>query len=447
MATPIRRHRGTTPGTKSLALRSTTVDVYPDGVLEGATLRSIHAHARVHRIDAERALRAPGVRAAISMLGEGAGPWEVRYIGQEIAAVAATSAQAARDALHLIDVEYEVLPAAIRMDGARAEGAPPCTNWEARVLPASRSCRWSWPDHHNQHGPFFFFSHHPFRAAAALEAARLTHDHGLFERTWRTQGQCHTPLEPHAAVAEWTTSDRLTVHLSTQACADMATDIAERYGLSADAVTVLARHIGGAFGSKSDLTPEAIAAIDLARQAGARVRVDLERTEEFTVGGYRPGVEVRSAGYSATIGSDSRNLDHAFADGGVAIGSRWPASAGFRCPRWTRSCSTTTSSPTARRPSRSATGGPPPAGRSSGRSPGCASAWESTGPRCAGTTTPVPSTRGSSTGSTASRHGETASSFASRPALSDAASGCRMARRAIPCSRNAASRSAARLAV
>ena len=131
------------------------------------------------------------------------------------------------------------------------------------------------------------------------------------------QGQCHTPLEPHAAVAEWTGRDRLSVHLSTQACADMATDIAERYGLAPDAVTVLAPHVGGAFGSKSDLTPEAIAAIDLARQAATPVRVVLERTEEFTVGGYRPGIEVRSA----VLGDDTGRIRaismHAFADGGV----------------------------------------------------------------------------------------------------------------------------------
>ena len=299
-----------------------TVDVYPDGVLEGATLRSIHAHARVHSINMARALAAPGVRAAISMLGEGTGPWEVRYVGQEIAAVAATVAHAARDALGLIDVEYEVLPAAIGMDGARADGAPAVYRLGGPRSPSESELPLvPGPYHHNQHGPFFFFSHHPFRAAAALEAARLTRDHGLFECTWRTQGQSHTPLEPHAAVAEWSGSNRLTVHLSTQACADMATDIADRYDLAPDAVTVLARHVGGAFGSKSDLTPEAIAAIDLARQAGAPVRVVLERTEEFTVGGYRPGVEVRTA----VLGDDTGRIRaismHAFADGGVAIGS------------------------------------------------------------------------------------------------------------------------------
>src|SRR4029453_15580958 len=100
-----------------------------------------------------------------------------------------------------------------------------------------------------------------------------------------------------------------------------ATDIAERYGLAPGAVTVLAPHVGGAFGSKSDLTPEAIAAIDLARRAAAPVRVVLERTEEFTVGGYRPGVEVRSA----VLGDDTGRIRaismHAFADGGVAVGS------------------------------------------------------------------------------------------------------------------------------
>jgi CO/xanthine dehydrogenase Mo-binding subunit/aerobic-type carbon monoxide dehydrogenase small subunit (CoxS/CutS family) len=299
-----------------------TVDVYPDGVLEGAILRSLHAHARVHAIDLAPATAAPGVRAVVSMLGERSGPWEVRYVGQEIAAVAAVSAQAARAALALIDIEYEVLPAAIGMDGARAEGAPRVyTLGGPRAPSESELPLVPGPYHHNQHGPFFFFSHHPFRAAAALEAARLTRNPGLHECTWRTQGQCHTPLEPHAAVAEWTGNAALTVYLSTQACADMASDIAERYALPSGAVTVLAPHVGGAFGSKSDLTPEAIAAIDLARQAGAPVRVVLQRPEEFTVGGYRPGVEVRSAVLGDATGRIHAISMHAYADGGVAIGS------------------------------------------------------------------------------------------------------------------------------
>ena len=119
-----------------------TVDVYPDGVLEGAILRSVHAHALVHSIDSQRALAAPGVRAVISMLGDGTGPWEIRYVGQEIAAVAAVSAKAALDALLLIDVASELLPAAIGTDGARADGAPSVYRLGGPRSPASRNCLW-----------------------------------------------------------------------------------------------------------------------------------------------------------------------------------------------------------------------------------------------------------------------------------------------------------------
>ena len=335
------------------------------------------------------------------------------------------------------------------MDGARAEGAPSVYRLGGPRSPSESELPLvPGPYHHNQHGPFFFFSHHPFRAAAALEAARLTHHHGLFECTWRTQGQCHTPLEPHAAVAEWTGRDRLSVHLSTQACADMATDIAERYGLAPDAVTVLAPHVGGAFGSKSDLTPEAIAAIDLAREAGAPVRVVLERTEEFTVGGYRPGIEVRSA----VLGDDTGRIRaismHAFADGGVAIGStvaglcRFPLSTVDKVLLDYDVVSH---------------GAPARPFRGPGGPAACWALERSLAVLCERlgvdwsalrrNNTPIPHTRGCSTGSTASTRGDTATRLACRPGRSVAALGCRMGRGDISCSRNVALKSAAGPAV
>jgi xanthine dehydrogenase YagR molybdenum-binding subunit len=299
-----------------------TVDVYPPDVLEGAILRSVHAHARVRRVSLERALQAPGVRAAVVLLGANPSAWEVRYVGQEIAAVAAVDVQAARNALPLIDVEYEPLASAVGAAAARAPGAPAvysifgppsASESELPLIPE--------PYHHNLHGPFFFFSHRPLRAAATLDEARHAQDPYLVEQTWRTQGQSHTPLEPHAAVAEWTTPEALRVHLSTQACADMATDIAEHFDLDPAHVQVLSPYVGGGFGGKSELTQEAIAAIELARQAHTPVRVVLTRSEELTVGGYRPGVEIKTALVSDAKGRLRALSMHATADGGVAVGS------------------------------------------------------------------------------------------------------------------------------
>src|SRR5919108_724005 len=98
-----------------------TADVRQEGQLEGAILRSPHAHARVKAIDLAPARALAGVSAAIELLGADR---VVRYVGAEIAAVAAADRRTAHDALALIRVDYEPLPAAIGIDAARVEGAP-----------------------------------------------------------------------------------------------------------------------------------------------------------------------------------------------------------------------------------------------------------------------------------------------------------------------------------
>ncbi len=111
-----------------------TADLYPAGVLSGAFLRSPHAHARIRRLDASRAEAVPGVRLVLSHLTTPRIPWyngmswlfdpELRYAGDEVALVVAEDAAAARDALDLIDVEYEVLPHVVDPLEALRPGAP-----------------------------------------------------------------------------------------------------------------------------------------------------------------------------------------------------------------------------------------------------------------------------------------------------------------------------------
>ena len=79
-------------------------------------------------------------------------------------------------------------------------------------------------------------------------------------------------LEPHAAVARFT-GDMLEVHLSTQAVAELAKLIAKRFSLPEDKVRVIAEHVGGGFGAKAGVHAETVAAVTLAKAAGAPVRV------------------------------------------------------------------------------------------------------------------------------------------------------------------------------
>src|SRR5262249_6773603 len=110
-----------------------TADVFPAGLLHGAVLRSPHAHARIVRLATEQAEGAPGAHAVLSSLNTPKIPWyngasqifdaELRFVGDEVAAVIAEDPAAARDALDLIRVEYDVLPHVVDAEAALRPGA------------------------------------------------------------------------------------------------------------------------------------------------------------------------------------------------------------------------------------------------------------------------------------------------------------------------------------
>ena len=148
----------------------------------------------------------------------------------------------------------------------------------------------------------------------------------LVEETFRTGTQQHACLEPHAAVARFD-GDRLTVHVSTQAVFHVMELIAKRYKLEHDKIRVIADHVGGGFGSKAALGIETIAAIDLAREAKAPVRIAFDRHEELSVTGYRPATELKIALLPSEQGDLKALSLTAHADTGAATNSTLAALA------------------------------------------------------------------------------------------------------------------------
>ena len=295
-----------------------TVDIVLEGQLEGAILRSPHAHARVVALDLATVRKLPDVAAAISLLRS---DQTVRFAGQEVAAVAATNWKTARAALDAIVVRYEILSAAIGMNQARRVEAPKVFSGfrktlgnvsEGPMLPS----RWR----KNLRGPSGGLSDKPGKARKMLEAAKAAADPLLIEGIWRTQAQSHTSFEPHAAVAQFN-GEQLTVYLSTQAVREHARLIAEKYGLPAENVRVSADHVGGGFGSKGALRAEAFAAIELAHAANAPVRVMLDRHEELSVTGYRPGAELVVSLLPSRDGALKALSFKAYADTGAGVNS------------------------------------------------------------------------------------------------------------------------------
>ena len=304
---------------KVTGLAKYTVDIHHDGQLEGLILRSHIAHARIGELDLAPARAMPGVGAAVSLLGDDR---VVRYVGEPIAAVAAKDRKTALAALAAIKISSERLPSVIGLDEARKSDAPVVFEKSNRKKAGNVSEGGGSPApwKGNVRGPSAAFSHKPKKARSWVADAREAKNPLLVEGTFRTGTQSHACLEPHATVARFE-GDRLTVHASTQSVFHLMELIAKRYKLDHDKVRVIADHVGGGFGSKASLGVETIAAIELAREAKAPVRIAYDRHEELSVTGYRPAAEVKIALLPSEQGGLKALSLTAYADTGAATNS------------------------------------------------------------------------------------------------------------------------------
>lgn len=270
-----------------------TSDVSLPRQMTGIIVRSTLPHARILNCDLEAARGLPGVGAVISLYD----PEDpvLRYVGQEICAIAATNMTVARQAAALISPELEALPfvtdpsaaaspeSAGVYSGKSSQSAPNAA--EGVIFPG----KWK---HNTRKHVVNLLSIKPIQAYLRLKKAAKGKSRSLIRETFTTAAQIHTPLEPHSCVAHWEGEDKLRVFLSTQACHWSAREIARLFKLKPENVKVTANHVGGGFGSKLDLGTEAIAAIKLAKIAGNPVKVALSRAEEMLVGGYRPPTRI-----------------------------------------------------------------------------------------------------------------------------------------------------------
>ncbi len=292
-----------------------TVDVQYPGQLDGIILRSTHAHAVVTDVDLSAALKVPGVKAAINLL-----PADriVRFVGQEIAAVAAVDQAAGAAGIAAIKVHYQAKPSTTRSEAAQLASAPQIySGWlksapnaaEGPVLPMT------WKG--NMRGPTNSFSLKAGVAKTDLAAAARRGDRLLVTGTWRTAGQSHTCLEPHAAVVT-TTASTTTVHASTQAAKYLAGQVRKDVAAKGE-VRVLAEHVGGGFGSKVGMGVETRVALRLAEAAKAPVRIAYDRAEELSVAGHRPEAALTVQLLSDTTGSLKALSIRTVSNAGVAV--------------------------------------------------------------------------------------------------------------------------------
>jgi len=236
-----------------------TGDVAPAGVLYGAIFRSKWPAAHVKSVNLEKARAAPGIKAAICVRD---GEFDVRYYGDEIAALAGTSKQAVLDALALIEVSAEPRAFVVKERDALKADAPQVVAGRANLTEGAAKETGN------------------VEAAFAASAA-------VVETTVSTPIQVHHPMETHGHTVQWD-GEELTAWSSTQGVFACRDSFAKSLNVAQNQVRVTCEHMGGGFGSKFNPGAEGVLCAKLARAAGAPVKLMLTRFEEGLAVGNRP---------------------------------------------------------------------------------------------------------------------------------------------------------------
>jgi CO/xanthine dehydrogenase Mo-binding subunit len=275
-------------------------DVTRPGMLWGKVLRSPVAHARILSIDAGRAREVPGVHAVLTArdipeyrIGRSMRDMpvlarnRVRFFGEKVAAVAAESPEIAEEALGLIEVEYEELPAVYDPVEAMQPGAPLIHDPEtvrAWATPAQKVA--DYPNSVN----LSISGASPEEMERAFAAA----DH-VFEHTYRTPIQHQGYLEPHACLVELNDQGVAEIWASNKAPFLLLNYLREGLGLTRDQLDIQMMPVGGCFGGKGSFMDIPLAH-QLALVTSRPVKMVMTYTEELMAGNPRHAavVTVRS---------------------------------------------------------------------------------------------------------------------------------------------------------
>jgi 4-hydroxybenzoyl-CoA reductase alpha subunit len=243
-------------------------------MLIGKLLGSPYPHAKILTIDVRKALTLPGVKAVVTganLRGEKYGPFrsrrdetglareKVRFIGDPVAAVAAVDEESAIEAIELIKVEYEELPAVFEAEEAMQEGAHLVHEEYKKNICAHRSFDFG----NVEEG--FHSSHH------------------IREDRFSSQGLSHGALEPRAALAHFDTSGKLTLWTGTQSPYNVRQDLSLVLGMPASKIRVIKPFVGGGFGGKGSLSSHEVAASLLTIKTRQPVKISLNREEEISI--------------------------------------------------------------------------------------------------------------------------------------------------------------------
>ena len=284
-----------------------TADLKLPGMLYGAILRSPHPHADVLSVDTGEALRLPGVRAVVTPFDAPAGKLapdmaildtRVRFVGDEVAAVAADDPDTARAALALLRAEYSVLPHYMTPEAALSPGAidihPGGNLALGEVMSLERGS-----------------------VAEGFAAAGVVLEDGFDIPTHSA-----APLEPRTALASWGEDEDtdLTVWKTTRGVHVDRDALAGALGLPSHRVRVVGPFLGAGYGNKDETRLAGLAAV-LSQRAGRPVRLEYSREDEFIAGRVRHAAKIHIRAGFKSDGSITAIEASATLDTGAYIAS------------------------------------------------------------------------------------------------------------------------------
>lgn len=316
-----------------------TADINLPGMLYARMVDATVPHGRIVSIDTSAAEKVPGVRAVhviehVYGLAELRDPKleapsrypVIRYAGQPIAGVAATSQQIANDAAALVKVQYDTMPFVVDRSDARSDDAP-------MVFPGPADAAGSAgggggpkgvPQKGNVHGPQ--------QKKIGDTDKGFSEADVVVEGEYFTQVQTHSALETHGFVVDWK-PDEVTVYASTQGTSSVRNEFADVFKLPKNKVRVITEFMGGGFGAKFGAGNEGVVAANLSRKANAPVKLMLDRRQEHIVCN-RPDshqklkIGAKQDGTLTAIALTS----YGTAGVGTGAGTAGPATNMYKCP-------------------------------------------------------------------------------------------------------------------
>ncbi len=299
-----------------------TDDLVFPGMLHGKILRSPYAHAKILHIDTSKAEKLPGVKGVVTgrdipdrlygIVPKARDEYalakeKVRYIGDDVAAVCAVDLETAEEAVELIEVEYEVLPAVFDPLLAIKEGAP--LVHEDTPNNISLSIRKEFGD---------------------IDKAFAQSDF-VYEDSFYSQPVNHAPLEPHAAVAQYDLQKgEVTLWSGTQIPFFLRRNLSNTLQIPESKVRVIKPKVGGGFGQKIDMFAKDFCAAWFAIKLGRPVKFLYEREEIFIATRQRHPMHLTVKTGVKKDGTILAQKFKAYADGG-AYNSTAPTMIALSC--------------------------------------------------------------------------------------------------------------------